>query len=112
MTDFGLPERTLKDIAAFLARYPEIEAVKIFGSRATGHYRNGSDIDIALCGPIDDILLSRIAGGLDNLSTPYKYDIVVYDRISHPPLKDHIDRYGIDFRNAFDNGQQVTEKTS
>ncbi|MGI9280861.1 MAG: hypothetical protein ACR2PX_14735 [Endozoicomonas sp.] len=31
---------------------------------------------------------------LDELPTPYLYDVIDYNSITHYPLKAHIDRYG------------------
>lgn len=47
---YGLLERDLKYILEAVRKYPEIEKVIIFGSRAMGNYKPGSDIDIALKG--------------------------------------------------------------
>ena len=41
MNNFGLPERTIEEITAYFKTKPEIELVKIFGSRAKGTYRTG-----------------------------------------------------------------------
>ena len=40
----------LDTICKYLSKYPEIDKASIFGSRAKGNYKNGSDIDIALYG--------------------------------------------------------------
>jgi predicted nucleotidyltransferase len=56
-TRFGLSEATIQKICAVLARYPQVEKAVLYGSRATGNYRNGSDIDLALFG--DDITLQH-----------------------------------------------------
>lgn len=98
---FGLPERTLDDMCRFLKGWPEIERIVIFGSRAMGNYRHNSDVDICLWGKdIDYELLGRIKGGLDDLPTAYKFDVLHYDHITHPPLQNHINEHGVDFRDA------------
>ena len=43
MDKFCLPPRTLKTMWAIFARYPQIEKVVVYGSRAMGNYRTGSD---------------------------------------------------------------------
>jgi len=45
---YGLSDRTLNTLGALFRKYPGIEGVTLYGSRAKGTYRNGSDIDITL----------------------------------------------------------------
>ena len=47
---YGLPEEHIKIILDYIARYSEIEEAVLFGSRALGTYKPGSDVDIALKG--------------------------------------------------------------
>lgn len=96
MNNFGLPERTIEEITAYFKTKPEIELVKIFGSRAKGTYRTGSDIDFAVWTDKQDSFL-RIAGELDDLPTPYKFDVIDYKNLSHEGVKNSIDRDGIVF---------------
>ena len=39
----------------------------------------------------------RIAGELDDLPTPYKFDVIDYKNLSHEGMKNSIDRDGIVF---------------
>lgn len=93
MEQFGLTERTLSQIKSFLAQYPEIKLVKIYGSRAMGTYWRGSDIDLAIYGECKN-LLGAIITGLDELATPYKFDVTDYEHVENIELKEHIDRVG------------------
>lgn len=45
---FGLTDEIRRDLARVFARYPEIDRVVIFGSRAKGSFRDGSDINLAV----------------------------------------------------------------
>jgi len=93
--DFGLPQRTIDIIRRILAEVPEVEKAVIFGSRAKGTYRPGSDIDLALFGPKLDLdTLGRIAGQLDESPIPYQVDLCLFDLIDHPGLREHIERVG------------------
>lgn len=92
---FGLKEETIKAINDVFAQYPQIKKAVVFGSRAKGNYRDGSDIDICLFGDIELSLLHRIEESLDELYLPYTVDLVVYDRIQNQDLKEHIDRVGV-----------------
>lgn len=94
---FGLKEETIKAINSVFASYPQIEKAVIFGSRAKGNYREGSDIDICLFGNIDFVLLQNIEISLDALNLPYTIDLVVYDNIQNEALKEHVDRVGVSF---------------
>ena len=83
-----------KIIKKFLSHYPQIKEVKIFGSRAKGNYKPSSDIDLALFGNIDDKLLRHIASELDELPTPYQFDVLNYNDIDNENLKNNIDKFG------------------
>jgi predicted nucleotidyltransferase len=93
--NFGLPESTIIKINAVFARYPEIEKVLIYGSRAKGNYREGSDIDITLKGKnLTEALRSQIFSEIDNLNTPYLFDISVFETLQSEELISHINRVG------------------
>ncbi len=47
---YGLKQTVVEQISHVLARYPEIERAVIYGSRAKGNFKPGSDIDLALIG--------------------------------------------------------------
>lgn len=94
---FGLSDRTIKELRNFFKKFPEIEEVKIYGSRAMDNYEEGSDIDFAIYGDINHDLLAKIIYEIDELPTPYKYDITDYNTLGHKNLKEHIDRVGKTF---------------
>jgi len=95
-TDFGLKPQSLKMIQEALAQFPQIQEALIIGSRAMGHYKRGSDIDIALKGSnITETILAKIKGKLeDELPLPYLFDVIHYETIKNLELKKHIDTYG------------------
>ena len=73
-------------------------SVIIYGSRAKGNYREGSDIDITLKGEmLTQAIYSKINQEIDDLNTPYLFDISVYHFLSSDSLKKHIDRVGLVF---------------
>ena len=53
---FGLSESTIKRIHSVLVRYPQVETTVVYGSRAKGHYKPGSNIDLTLYGGQDPTL--------------------------------------------------------
>jgi predicted nucleotidyltransferase len=91
----GLTEKQLKEIITVLARYSQIREALVFGSRAMGNYKNGSDVDIALKG---DVCASDAASVKHELEEetylPFFFDVVAYNTISNQKLKEHIDIYG------------------
>jgi len=95
---FGLKTHCVEDIIGVLRLQPEVEEALIFGSRAMGNYKNGSDIDIALKGEkINFDTVSTIRIRLDELPYLYMYDVIDYKKISNPAVTAHIDELGIVF---------------
>jgi predicted nucleotidyltransferase len=93
---YGIPESDLGALVSELIKNDKIKEIILFGSRAKGTFKNGSDIDIALKGSnlkLKDILDASLA--IDKLLLPYKLDLVIYDRVKEPALIDHIKRIGI-----------------
>jgi predicted nucleotidyltransferase len=96
---FGISEKSYDLILAVIKNYPQIETVLIFGSRAKGNFRNGSDIDLAIKGNECSPELALKISGIINEETavPYNVDIVDYGSLENHDLKTHIDRVGIEF---------------
>ena len=104
MNNFGLSENTIKIIKKLFTKFPQIKLVKIFGSRAKGNFNPNSDIDLAFFGEIEDKLLRHIAFELDELPTPYKFDLLNYNDITNTKLKQSIDTNGkIFFKSDLQN---------
>lgn len=98
MTKFGLSDTTIEKICEVFARFPEIEKAVLYGSRAKGHFKAGSDIDLTLYGEtLTKDLRSTIACELDDLMLPYTIDLSVFDALNHAELKEHIERVGVLF---------------
>jgi len=84
----------LELICGVLRRHREVREAKVFGSRAMARFEKNSDVDLALWGDLDQRLIGRIMGELDELPLPYMFDVQGYDAIRHAPLKQHIDEVG------------------
>ena len=92
---FGLDQKTLSLLGDYFARHPEVEQVKIYGSRAMEKHEKGSDIDLAVyTAEGTQNMTGRFLTELDELSTPYLFDVTDYRHTTHLPLKEHIDRHG------------------
>src|SRR3989304_7185294 len=96
---YGLPQSTVQKIGAVLRRYPQVEKAILYGSRAKGNYKNGSDIDLTLRGGADLTLkvLYRISDDLDDLLLPYTIDLSILSQIGDPDVVEHIQRVGVTF---------------
>ena len=103
---YGLKERDIKYITESIKAFSEIKEVVLFGSRAKGKFKKGSDVDMAIKG--EDITHSTVTSLSHLLNEekplPYYFDIVHYEKIKEPELKEHIDRVGI----AFYESKKVT----
>lgn len=92
---FGLSEDTILKINAVFENFPQIEKVIIYGSRAKGNYKNGSDIDLTLTGEdLNLTLINKIETEIDELLLPYTFDISIYHQLENPELISHIERVG------------------
>ncbi len=96
---YGLPQSAVERIRAVLSRYPQVERAILYGSRAKGTHKPGSDIDLTLRGSADLTLnvIHKILNDLDELFLPYTIDLSILDDISDPEVIDHIQRMGVEF---------------
>lgn len=96
---FGLKETTIEKICDVLANYQEVEKAVIYGSRAKGNFKNGSDIDLTLHGNKDLTLniLYKILRELDDLLLPYTIDLSIFQDLHDLDFIDHIQRVGVVF---------------
>ena len=93
---YGLSDQTMDSIINCLGGFDHIEEAILYGSRAKGNPRTGSDIDMTLKGnqlTFQDLL--RIEQALDDLMLPYKIDLSLFRFISNPDLVEHINRVGV-----------------
>lgn len=94
--DFGLPKRTINELKQYFKQNPYVELVKIYGSRAKGTYKNGSDIDFAIWFK-EGGKISAIRWDLEELPTPYLFDVTDYKTLTHEGMKKNIDEDGKEF---------------
>lgn len=93
---YGLTSFTLTSINQIFKENIGVEEAILYGSRAKGNYKPGSDIDITLKGKsltISD--LNRIMNQFDDSFLPYQFDVSLFDHIDNDDLRDHIQRVGI-----------------
>lgn len=98
---FGLSEHIINKLVNLFDKNDQVEEAILFGSRAKGNYREGSDIDIALKGnKLTLKTLKKIEVQIDQLFLPYEVNLVLYHYINNPVLSDHIKRVGISIYNT------------
>lgn len=94
----GLSAATVAKIHGVLSLHPEVERALLYGSRAKGDFKRGSDIDLMLTGSgLDERILRRIDDELDDLLLPYEFDLSHFEQLTPEPLRDHIRRAGVVF---------------
>jgi uncharacterized protein len=97
---FGLPVRTLDALRSVLAAEPCVSRAWVFGSRARGIHRPGSDIDLAIDAPgLGSAGLLRLTEAIDDLLLPQEVDLVLLDQVDDPGL---LARIRADGRPLFD----------
>jgi len=94
---FGLPQSTLDKLYSVFKKHTAIDSVVIYGSRAKGNYKAGSDIDLTIKerGAIPFLELMKIEDEVDDLYLPYMVDISLYKHLKNIDLIGHIDRVGV-----------------
>ncbi len=95
---YGLASETIARINRVLAAHPEVEQTVLYGSRAVGTHKTGSDIDLSLKGEKLTLpQLLKMENELDGLLLPYKIDLSIFHALDNPDLIDHINRVGVVF---------------
>lgn len=90
----GLETQIIGALHQVFRRHPAIERVILYGSRAMGTHRPGSDIDLTIVGEIEPNELLQLEVELDDLLLPQKIDLSLLRQIDNPDLLAHIDRVG------------------
>ena len=93
----GLTDDTVERIRGVLSRHRQVEKAVLYGSRAKGNFRNGSDIDLALMGgnDLDLQVLFRVMDELGDLLLPYQIDSSVFSLIDDADVRTHIEGIGV-----------------
>lgn len=91
----GLSDTTIEKICNVLSRHSSVEKAVLYGSRAKGTFKPGSDIDLSLYGATITLNeLGDIDSELDDLLLPYTFDLLIFDTLNHAKLREHIERVG------------------
>lgn len=91
----GLSAQTVSVIHGVLVKHPQVESAVVYGSRANGKYKNGSDIDLTLHGKGLEIQeMMDISDELDDLLLPYMINLSIFEKLGHEALREDIKRVG------------------
>lgn len=80
-----------------MERIDRIGPVKVYGSRATGRSRPGSDLDLVLFGPATERDLTDLWLAFEESDLPIKVDVVAWNQIASQRFRDQISRYAVPF---------------
>lgn len=85
------------DVARIVSKWPAVEKVVLFGSRAQGKFSRSSDIDLALFGKnLSDRDVSLIRDSLENeVKTALQFDVVHFESLNKKELKEEILNEGV-----------------
>jgi len=88
------------DLASWLVilqefiKYPQIQEILIFGSRAMGNFKSSSDIDLCIKGNLSQDQMFSLQTAFSQGNLPYQVDLLLYHEIQEPALREHIDHFG------------------
>lgn len=91
----GLSSDELNGLCRVLQGFPSVQEAILFGSRAKGTFREGSDVDLAVKGCSDSAVILLSAALNEETTLPYFFDVVAHEKISSQDLLEHIARVGV-----------------
>ena len=96
MNEFGLSDKSMEIIRGIYSQFPQIESVILYGSRAKGNFKPGSDIDMTIVADptFDFSSLAKVNAMFHESSLPYLYDISDFSKLTNQDLIEHIKRCG------------------
>ncbi|MBX7045817.1 MAG: nucleotidyltransferase domain-containing protein [Ignavibacteria bacterium] len=93
--NFGLTDNDVQTINNIFRKFDTIDKVVIYGSRAKGSFKPGSDIDLIMEGNnLNLTLLNKVSSMLHDLPIPYIVDLSIKNKIEKKELLEHINRVG------------------
>ncbi|QQR55469.1 nucleotidyltransferase domain-containing protein [Candidatus Peregrinibacteria bacterium] len=92
----GLTEKELNELKSCFEKHKDLDEVVLFGSRAMGNHKPGSDVDLLLRGVLEENTRFQVHDYLEEESLlPYFFDILTEKDLSNPALKKHIQEFGV-----------------
>jgi len=97
-TIYGLTERDTQTLFGIFNKFQEVESVYLYGSRAKGTHKSGSDIDLAIMNDgVSEKTIRTIKAEMEDSSLPYFVDITNFTTLTHKEFAEHIQRVGVSF---------------
>ena len=91
----GIPQADSQQLLELIQSHPHVQSVVLYGSRALGRQRAGSDIDLCLEAPSMELgELLKLGAELDDLLLLWQIDLQLRLLIAHEGLLVHIERAG------------------
>jgi predicted nucleotidyltransferase len=96
----GLNHAEMSQIMQVLNHDPKVAHVWLFGSRAKGTWKPGSDVDLAIGGEsVDYAVINNLNYNLNEETVlPYFFDVILLDHETDAALRQHIDQYAIQLK--------------
>lgn len=92
----GLNKNELNHLEGIFIKVPHVERAVLFGSRAIGTHRNGSDVDIAVYGSgLSSLDILTLLHLVEETMLPYMFDFIIPEA-DNIILSDHINTVGIE----------------
>lgn len=89
----GIGDNVLNQIISTVEKYPQVERLLLYGSRARGEHITGSDIDLAIDAPgMEEPTFARLWNEIDDLPIIYTLDIVHLQGLSNLELLAEINK--------------------
>lgn len=96
MNSPALRDRDLVVLRGVFQQFPAVHEVRLFGSRATGHARRASDIDLAISAPAATAQQwLALTEALESAPLIYELDLVRTERANNPRLLGKIASEGV-----------------
>lgn len=93
---YGIKDEMWDSIRTVLSKNSNIQKAVLFGSRAKGTAKKFSDIDLSLFGDkLTHTDLAKTISALEDLPSPYMFDICLYAMLKNKDIREHIDRCGV-----------------
>ncbi len=90
-----LRPKVLNGLLGLFAQFPSIQRVILFGSRARGTHRVGSDIDLALVGESVSAIRAKLNWQIDDLGFLETFDLVIMDETLEDRFRQRIEKEGV-----------------
>jgi uncharacterized protein len=96
MPEIALRDKDLDTLRNTFRKFPAVREVRLFGSRAAGHARRASDIDLAIVVPdITPREWADLHEALDAAPIIYEIDLVRSEQVRNDRLRERIAAEGV-----------------